>query len=124
MGLGGSGTPSSRRTIGDILQQLPEKLGKILPPAVTAQPGAGGLPRSGKAGALKRSPIFLSVCVCVCAISIIIVSVVCRHEFITAGGKRTASVNRHFKFLATALIYKAQPETPPGWLPFSELNLT
>lgn len=57
-----------------------------------------------------------------CVISIIIASVVYRHEFITAGGKRTASVNIRFKFLATALIYKAQPETLPSWLPFSELN--
>lgn len=57
-----------------------------------------------------------------CVIYIIIVSVVCRHEFITAGGRRTASISIHFKFLATSLIYKAQPETPRSCLPFRELT--
>ncbi|RMC16208.1 hypothetical protein DUI87_08422 [Hirundo rustica rustica] len=45
---GSSGTPGSTarcsgQAVGDVLQQLPDEVGKILPPAVKAQSGTGGL---------------------------------------------------------------------------------
>lgn len=85
-----------------------------------------GRPRSAtpwSAGAGKREPREnLFSCLCLCVIYMILVSVDGREEIITAGGGRAASINIHFTFLATSLIYKVQPETLPSCLPSRELN--